>query len=224
MDITHFERQEFVYFMQQHYWEKHFQKDVTIYSIETDWLKPYHPVFYIGATQNLRKRERQHRRVWRKHLTGATPTEFSLELAAIEDLMEQAYFRSTAIRKGIIAAAHYQEYMLTFTQLATLSLQDYPQNEQTTSIFEAKAIQLGLVKTRFSIEVLEKERRWIFKRLQEHNTLTNLERLYTEMIGELCARPTFDVLTTPFSSSAWNPIIQGYFRDKERLGILLNIL
>ena len=56
MEIADSERQNFMYFMQQYYWMKHFDKDVIIYSIETDWLKPYHPVFYVGATQNLKKR------------------------------------------------------------------------------------------------------------------------------------------------------------------------
>ena len=162
--------------------------------------------------------------MWRKHLQKATPADFCAKLASLEQLMEQAFIGCTAMRKGILAAAFYQGYDITFTQLDTISTQDYPQDDQAVSPITLKALQLGHMKTRFSIEVLEKERRWIFKKLQEQCTLTNVERLHTQMISELCARPEFDVIGTPLSSCVWDPIIQAYLKDVQRLDPLIRIL
>ena len=49
MSISAEEREQFVVFMRQG-WVKQFCADAVIYSLETGWLKPYHPLFYVGVT------------------------------------------------------------------------------------------------------------------------------------------------------------------------------
>jgi hypothetical protein len=210
MEVTASERLDFVRFMRQDYWTKQYQKDVTIYSLETDWLTPYHPVFYVGATAHPKKRENEHRRIWRKYIRKAIPDDFCVELASVESRMEFAFSDCTVMRKCIAATAYYQGYELGFTRLDGIFVQDYQQDEQALTPLEKTAVRIGAMNTPFSSACHEKERRWIFKKLQEYCLLTNVERMCTQMIGELQGRPELDVITTPFASPLWNPVIRGY--------------
>ncbi len=159
--------------------------------------------------------------MWRKNVMKATPADFYAELASVESHMELAFKECTKIRKCIAATAHYQGYELVFTQLDVILARDHPLDEESLSPLDKVAIRRGSMNTPFTLQCLEKERRWIFKKLQEFCPLTNVERMCTQMVGELQARPEFDVITIPFSSPTWNPLIQAYLKDRERMELLL---
>jgi hypothetical protein len=232
MSVSDRDREDFIYFMQQQNWsEKQCRSDATIYSIETEWLKPYHTVFYVGFTENLERRKEEHTEDLyndlgdlRTTFKKATPNDFyeSLSDKRLVKLGPQA---CSKIRAGIIAASIYQGYPIKFSGLDTIYRNQYKEDEKTLSVLELMDIEIGCRKSQFTIEVLERERRWIFKKFQDGCNLTNPERLYTNIIRELRYRPYLNVIKASFCASDWDPIIEAYIKDKqilEELSIIEN--
>lgn len=212
------ERERFVAFMQQG-WVKRFRSDVTIYALETDWLRPFPSTFYVGVTQYPAQRLEEHRADVLETMKRFPPGEFEKVLSS-EVMLTYGPAGCKWIKQGITASCLAQGGALTLTELETVCEHDYAetiQDMRSVPVIDQMLIAVGEVNSRFSTAVLERERRWIFRKFQEGCYLTNVELLCRSMIQALRAHPQLDVLATPFSSADWNPIIAAYCQDESTL-------
>ena len=217
MSISDTDRENFIRFMTRPKWTKPFRSDATIYSIETEWLKPYHKIFYVGVTQNLERRKKDHREELYNDFQETTPDSFCEGLSKKEQIIKIGPEICSRLRRAIVAACRYQGYDIELTELDTVRADEYREDTSGLSVLELMNMEAGEIKTRFTTEVYERERRWIFKKFQEGCNLTNTERIYENMIYELRYRPHLDVINSSFSSSAWDAIIKAYYKDRQLL-------
>lgn len=212
------ERERFLAFMQQG-WVKRFRSDVIVYALETEWLRPYPPTFYIGVTQYPDQRLQEHRADVLENRKRFPPSEFQ-RLLCSEEILAYGHAGCKWAKQGITATCLADGSNITLTALDTVCERDYAYTIQETRsmpVLDQIMVDVGEVNSRFSAAVLERERRWIFRKFQEGCNLTNVELLCRSMIRALRAHPQLDVLATPFSSADWNPIIEAYCQDEPLL-------
>jgi len=247
MSISDTDREWFINFMMQKDYippNNQVRDDVVIYILKTDWLKPFHTTFYVGYTTDMNQRingdgyHKGHKDSYQKEWRDITP-EYCyqrLQSIAIEKYESQEYGSlCKEAREGIITACKHQGDRVQCPIVDTILQKECKEyfngqkdfHELThierkalgITTFDVIDIELGSIKTRFTNEVLEREMRWIFKTFQEGANLTNMQRIYRHMIRALRYRPHIDVLHTPFSSLAWDPIIESYLEDQRLLGV-----
>lgn len=247
MSISNIDRERFINFMMQKDYiprNKQVRYDAVIYILKTDWLKPFHTTFYVGYATDMNQRingdgyHKGHKDSYQEEWRDVTPEYCYQDLQSIvvgKYDFQECRLACKVVREGIITACKHQGGRVQCPIVDTILREDCKEYFNGQKDFhelthiERKAlgittldvidIELGSIKTCFTNEVLEREMRWIFKTFQDGANLTNIQRIYKHMISALRYRPHIDVLHTPFSSSAWDPIIERYLEDQRLLGV-----
>lgn len=201
--------ERFIRFMKQS-WSKPFKQDVTVYALQAPGCLP----FYVGVTQDPERRKREHEEEAFLPANISSLNELMQIFISKWAIEHTLYGACKMLKQSITGLMLAQGQPLVWTPLETIRAKDYAYTWE-----EKKAMPLReyLNNPRFSQVVLERERRWIFRLLQEGCGLTNVEVFCDAIIQAVRAHPQLDILNTPFSSPAWGPIIKAYTQDEPDL-------